>query len=45
MLSLNPKRIIFNPGTENPEFEIMAGEKGIETQNGRTHVLLRLGAN
>jgi len=27
MLSLNPKRIIFNPGTENPEFEIMAREK------------------
>ena len=30
ILSLNPKRIIFNPGTENREFEKKATEKGIE---------------
>ena len=30
ILSLNPKRIIFNPGTENPELYKLAKEKGIE---------------
>jgi len=43
MLSLNPKRIIFNPGTENSEFEKLARDKGIETLNACTLVLLRLG--
>ena len=27
---LNPRRVIFNPGTENPEFQDMLKEKGIE---------------
>lgn len=44
LLSLKPRRIIFNPGTENPEFEIMAGKKGVETLNACTLVLLRLGS-
>lgn len=30
ILSLNPKRIIFNPGTENEELSKMAQNKGIE---------------
>lgn len=40
ILSLNPKRIIFNPGTENPEFEQMANNSGIETTEACTLVLL-----
>jgi len=44
LLNLNPKRIIFNPGTENSEFEALANEKGIETENACTLVLLSLGS-
>lgn len=43
MLSLNPKRIIFNPGTENPEFSQRANAQGIETENACTLVLLGSG--
>lgn len=43
ILSLKPKRIIFNPGTENEEFEKMAEEKGIEATEACTLVLLRSG--
>lgn len=43
ILNLNPKRIIFNPGTENPELEQMAEEKGIETIEGCTLVMLSVG--
>ncbi|WKK79687.1 CoA-binding protein [Marivirga arenosa] len=43
LLSLNPKRIIFNPGTENPELSKMAQEKGIETENACTLVMLGSG--
>lgn len=39
-LSLNPKRIIFNPGTENSELAKMAQERGIETMNACTLVML-----
>jgi Predicted CoA-binding protein len=41
ILSLEPKRIIFNPGTENDEFTRRASEKGIETLEACTLVLLR----
>jgi uncharacterized protein len=41
ILSLKPKRIIFNPGTENDELEKMAQAKGIETVEGCTLVMLR----
>ncbi len=41
LLSLKPKRIIFNPGTENPEFEKMAEAQGIEVVEGCTLVMLR----
>src|SRR6478752_3372528 len=40
--SLHPKRIIFNPGTENPEFEAEATKKGIECVEACTLVLLSI---
>lgn len=41
LLSLKPRRIIFNPGTENDEFEEMATQQGIEATEACTLVLLR----
>lgn len=41
ILNLAPKRIIFNPGTENPVLVKLANEKGIETEEACTLVLLR----
>lgn len=41
ILSLKPKRIIFNPGTENPELITQAKDAGIETVIGCTLVMLR----
>ena len=41
ILSLNPKRIIFNPGTEDEELEEKARDKGVETVFGCTLVMLR----
>ena len=41
ILSLKPKRIIFNPGTENEEFETRAEQKGVEVLEACTLVLLR----
>lgn len=43
LLNLNPKRIIFNPGTENPELVKLASEKGIETEYACTLVMLGSG--
>lgn len=43
LINLKPKRIIFNPGTENPELEKLAKENGIETVEGCTLVMLRSG--
>lgn len=43
ILSLKPKRIIFNPGTENPELMKLAEENGIESEVACTLVLLSLG--
>ncbi|MFT4033658.1 MAG: CoA-binding protein [Siphonobacter sp.] len=40
ILSLNPRRIIFNPGTENSEFEALAGENNVETHEACTLVML-----
>lgn len=37
-----PKRIIFNPGTENPELVMKARKLGIETLNACTLVMLSL---
>lgn len=41
LLSLKPKRIIFNPGTENREFEQQASKHGIEALQACTLVMLR----
>lgn len=43
ILKTHPKRIIFNPGTENSELRRMANEKGIETEYVCTLVLLSIG--
>lgn len=43
ILSLKPKRIIFNPGTENPELMQLAETNGIRTQPACTLVLLSTG--
>lgn len=43
ILGLEPERIIFNPGTENEEFAKMARDRGIETEEACTLVMLRLG--
>lgn len=43
ILSLNPKRIVFNPGTENMEFEKMAKSQGIDVLEACTLVLLSTG--
>lgn len=43
ILELKPKRIIFNPGAENDDLYEMATEKGIETLEACTLVLLSTG--
>lgn len=40
ILSLNPRRIIFNPGAENDELAELAEKKGIMPQEACTLVLL-----
>ncbi len=40
ILSLDPKRIIFNPGTENEELASLAHQKGIKTIQACTLVML-----
>jgi len=40
ILSLQPKRIIFNPGTENDQLAAKAADQGIETLNACTLVML-----
>ncbi|MCC6372485.1 MAG: CoA-binding protein [Bacteroidia bacterium] len=43
ILGLKPQRIIFNPGTENPEFYKKAGDQGIECIEACTLVMLGIG--
>ncbi len=43
ILSLKPKRIIFNPGTENAEFEQLAKINNIQSLEACTLVLLSTG--
>ena len=40
---LKPRRVIFNPGTENPEFQNFLIEKGIEPIEACTLVMLSTG--
>jgi predicted CoA-binding protein len=44
LLSLHPKRIIFNPGAENDSLKKRAEEKGIECVEACTLVMLTIGA-
>lgn len=43
IVSLNPKRIIFNPGTENEELAVLAKKNGIRTMEACTLVMLSTG--
>ncbi|QXP51903.1 MULTISPECIES: CoA-binding protein [unclassified Cellulophaga] len=40
IIDLKPKRVIFNPGTENPNFYSLLRENGIEVEVACTLVLL-----
>jgi predicted CoA-binding protein len=40
---LRPQRVIFNPGTENPDFEQELADRGIEPVEACTLVMLRTG--
>jgi predicted CoA-binding protein len=43
VISLKPNRVIFNPGTENPEFEKKLKKEGIRPEEACTLVLLATG--
>lgn len=42
ILGLEPERVIFNPGTENPELYALLRQKGIEIEIGCTLVMLSI---
>ncbi len=44
IIDLHPKRVIFNPGTENKPFEERLKKANIEVEHACTLVLLNLGA-
>jgi predicted CoA-binding protein len=43
IIALQPRRVIFNPGTENDLFNAQLQATGIETENACTLVLLSIG--
>ncbi|MGB0885177.1 MAG: CoA-binding protein [Chitinophagales bacterium] len=43
IVSLNPKRVIFNPGTENTTFQNLLSENGIAFEEACTLVMLSIG--
>jgi predicted CoA-binding protein len=43
IIALKPKRVVFNPGTENPEFEVLLKENEIESIEACTLVMLSTG--
>jgi len=43
ILKINPRRVIFNPGTENPKFYKILKDNGIEVEVACTLVLLATG--
>jgi predicted CoA-binding protein len=43
IVALKPRRIIFNPGTENPVLAELAAKTGVETLDACTLVLLKTG--
>ena len=44
IISMRPKRIIFNPGTENPELVDLAAKASINTIENCTLIMLRTGS-
>jgi hypothetical protein len=44
IIQQDPKRIIFNPGAENPEFKVLAEKKGIDVIDGCTLIMLNSGS-
>jgi len=43
LIGLGPKRIVFNPGTENPDFFFKTKESGVEVLEACTLVMLTTG--
>ena len=43
IIQLKPKRVIFNPGTENDEFVELLHQNNIETEEACTLILLKSG--
>jgi hypothetical protein len=43
VMRLQPKRVIFNPGTENPELMKQLAAEGIEVEEACTLVMLHTG--
>ena len=43
VIRLNPERVIFNPGTENPDFEEKVRSAGIEVLEACTLTMLTVG--
>ena len=43
IISLNPKRVVFNPGTENPELYSLLKDNNIDIEVGCTLVMLSVG--
>ena len=43
IIDLKPKRVIFNPGTENVEFAELLSKHGIDAEEACTLVLLSIG--
>ena len=43
IISLNPKRIVFNPGAENEELAVLSKQHNIQTMEACTLVLLSTG--
>ncbi len=44
VLTLNPKRVIFNPGAENKEFEDLLREKGVNVVKDCALIMLNTGS-
>lgn len=44
IIALKPRRVIFNPGTENPEFYQLLSDNNIEYEEACTLVLLSMDA-
>ena len=40
ILGLNPRRVIFNPGTESPEFAAMLSASGVEVVHACTLIMI-----